>query len=99
LDAAALITIIGGQQYVFPKLPGHKPDLDKAMFSAKQAKKAMKLISDLNPDSGTYGNEADYNLKNWQRALWGSNYEKLLQIKHHYDPENLFNCHHCIGSE
>ncbi|HAU2350335.1 TPA: hypothetical protein JBK95_14145, partial [Legionella pneumophila] len=23
----------------------------------------------------------------------------LLQIKHHYDPENLFNCHHCVGSE
>ncbi|HAT8591443.1 TPA: FAD-binding oxidoreductase [Legionella pneumophila] len=99
LDAAALITIIGGQHYVFPKLPGHKPDLDKARFSAKQAKKAMKLISALNPDSGTYGNEADYNLKNWQRALWGSNYEKLLQIKHHYDPKNLFNCHHCVGSE
>lgn len=66
------------------------------LIPAKQAKKTIKLISDLNPNSGTYGNEADYN---WQNSLWGSNYERLLQIKHDYDPENLFNCHHCVGSK
>ncbi|KTD50787.1 FAD-dependent oxidoreductase [Legionella quateirensis] len=98
LDAAALITIAGGQQYTYPDISGHKPNLAQARESALKAKQAMELIHRLSPDAGTYGNEADYFLNDWQKALWGSNYEQLLQIKRHYDPNNLFNCHHCIGS-
>lgn len=99
LNAAALVTISGGQQYAYPNITGHKPNLIEAQTSAYKAKKAMELIYQLSPDAGTYANEADYFLDNWRVALWGSNYDKLLAIKHKYDPEHLFNCHHCVGSE
>lgn len=59
----------------------------------------MQYIYDLSPDAGTYGNEADYFLNHWQNALWGEQYLRLLKIKKHYDPDNLFTCHHCVGSE
>ncbi len=99
LDAAALIIISGGQQDTYAHIGGHKPDLIKAKKAIRQANKAMDLLHTLSPNSGTYPNEADYFIKNWQYALWGSNYPKLLQIKHKYDPHNVFTCHHCVGSE
>lgn len=99
LDAVALVTISGGQQYTYPGIEGHEPNYKKASESALKANQAMDLIRKFTLDSGTYGNESDYFLKNWQIALWGSNYGKLLEIKHKYDPDNLFSCHHCVGSE
>jgi hypothetical protein len=98
LDAVGLITIAGGQQYKYADIVGYKPDLPKARKSALQAKQAMKLIHDLSPDAGTYGNEADYSLEHWEQELWGSHYAKLLEINQKYDPDNIFNCHHCVGS-
>eukprot|EP01135_Chromosphaera_perkinsii_P009968 Nk52_evm3s1992 gene=Nk52_evmTU3s1992 len=35
----------------------------------------------------------------WQTRFWGGNYDRLLKIKSHYDPDNLFWCRHCVGSE
>ncbi|MCW8408957.1 FAD-binding protein [Legionella sp. PATHC035] len=99
LDAAALVIISGGQQNSYANIAGHKPDLVKAKKEIHQANKAMELLHGLSPNSGTYPNEADYFIKNWPSALWGSNYPKLLQIKHKYDPHNVFSCHHCVGSE
>ncbi|QMT61781.1 FAD-binding protein [Legionella sp. PC997] len=99
LNAAALVIIAGGQQNTYANVAGHEPDLNKANAAIKQAHKAMKRLQTLSPNLSTYPNEADYFIKNWQSALWGSNYPKLLQIKHKYDPQNLFTCHHCVGSE
>jgi FAD/FMN-containing dehydrogenase len=99
LNAAALVIIAGGQQYAYPKIVGHELDQVKAKISAKKARQAMKLIHHLAPDAGTYGNEADYFLSDWQHALWGTNYSHLLKIKKRYDPDNLLTCHHCVGSE
>ncbi|RMJ12262.1 hypothetical protein CDV36_008058, partial [Fusarium kuroshium] len=53
----------------------------------------------LAPDSGTYFNEADALEPDWQRAFWGPNYEKLLDIKHKCDPNGVFWCEKCVGSE
>jgi len=61
--------------------------------------KAMQLIVAMSPRAGTYVNESDYFLDNWQAAYWGENYGKLLEIKNQYDPQGLFYCHHCVGSE
>jgi hypothetical protein len=99
LDAVALVTISGGQQYAYPNVTGHKPDLTAAKVAADKAKYAMQIINSLSINAGTYGNEADYFLPEWQNTLWGRNYNKLLEIKHKYDPESLFTCHHCVGSE
>lgn len=39
-------------------------------------------------------------MKDWKARYWGmSNYDKLLYIKKKYDPEGIFYCYHCIGSE
>jgi len=32
------------------------------------------------------------------RANYGSNYERLVQIKHHYDPDNVFHVNQNIGA-
>ncbi|KAJ4290599.1 hypothetical protein N0V90_010817 [Kalmusia sp. IMI 367209] len=51
----------------------------------------------LTPGGGCYMNEGDWTEENWQRTFFGSNYEKLLQVKSKYDPTGLFNCWKCVG--
>ena len=35
----------------------------------------------------------------WKVVFWGEHYVKLLKIKIKYDPDNLFSCYHCVGSD
>jgi ribonuclease T2 len=35
----------------------------------------------------------------WKQRHWGTNYPRLLSIKQHYDPEGVFWCHNCVGSD
>jgi FAD/FMN-containing dehydrogenase len=60
---------------------------------------AMKILRDATPGAGSYVNETDYFEPDWQQSFWGVNYPRLLAIKRKYDPERLFRCHHCVGSE
>ncbi|KAI9749090.1 MAG: hypothetical protein M4579_007006 [Chaenotheca gracillima] len=53
----------------------------------------------LAPDSGAYVNEGDPNEPNWKQTFWGDNYDKLLQIKQQYDPEEVFWCFPCVGGD
>lgn len=46
-----------------------------------------------------YLNEADAHLENPQEWFWGSNYGRLLEIKHRWDPEGLFIVPLGVGSE
>lgn len=39
------------------------------------------------------------NEPNWQQTYWGSNYPRLLAIKHAFDPTDVFWCAVCVGSE
>jgi FAD/FMN-containing dehydrogenase len=59
----------------------------------------MQAIRSVTPNSGSYHNEADYFEPDWQRSFWGTNYERLLEVKHRYDPTNFFRVHHGVGSE
>lgn len=97
--AAALVMLSGVQQYVFPDVKGMSPNHEKAQAEAKVAQKAADYIYNITAGAGTYVNEADYFEPDWQQSFWGENYARLLAIKKRVDPEGLFNCHHCVGSE
>ena len=61
---------------------------------------ALHELQENTPGAGSYFNEADYFELNWQDNFWGmENYERLLLIKQKWDPQELFYCHNCIGSE
>jgi FAD/FMN-containing dehydrogenase len=91
-DAAALVTL-GADD------PGYATDRARATADRAKVDAAMAFIRDATPGSGSYVNETDYFEPDWQRAFWGTNYDKLLAIKRKYDPDHLFTCHHCVGSE
>jgi len=43
--------------------------------------------------------ESNYFEKDWQQSYWGTNYQRLADIKRKYDPDGLFFVHNGIGSE
>lgn len=98
-DAAALVIIGAGSNQVYPGVKGKEPDMEKAKTEAEHAKQAISYFVNAAPHAGTYVNEADYFMPDWQQAFWGENYAKLLEIKNKVDPDGLFYCHHCVGSE
>ena len=98
LRSAALVIIASGGGG-HPSVRGHEPDQKEGGTQRARVAAAMKLIRDATPGSGSYVNETDYFEPDWKRAFWGSNYEKLLAIKHKVDPTGLFTCHHCVGSD
>ncbi|XP_055340389.1 uncharacterized protein LOC129589601 [Paramacrobiotus metropolitanus] len=51
------------------------------------------------PDSGVYHNEIGLGEPYWQKASWGTNYERLLSVKRQMDPNEVFLCEKCVGSE
>lgn len=57
------------------------------------------LLRKAAPDSGTYMNEADWDEVNWQQSFYGNKYNRLLRIKHKYDPSGLFYAVTAVGSD
>lgn len=49
--------------------------------------------------NGTYFNEPSAYLPDWKTAYWGGHYDRLFAIKKVWDPENVFTCLHCVGSD
>jgi len=58
----------------------------------------MPKIEAITPGSGSYMNEADFRQEEWEDVFFGSNFEKLEEIKRKYDPENMFYILKGIGS-
>jgi FAD/FMN-containing dehydrogenase len=98
-DAAALALSTSWEQYAFPGVPGHEPDPTLARRGQQAVTEVMNIIRAVAPEAGSYVNETDYHQPGWQHAFWGGNYPRLLEIKHKYDPGNLFRVHHGVGSE
>jgi hypothetical protein len=74
---------------------------DLTEYQAKRAKALQftKALKELDPELGTYLNEADTQTPNLQQAFWGSNYPKLLSFKRLIDPNGVFFCQTCVGAE
>lgn len=43
--------------------------------------------------------ESDPSNPDWQHDYYGSNYDRLLSIKHEWDPTGVFWCKPCVGHE
>ncbi|KAG8724815.1 hypothetical protein FRC09_013776 [Ceratobasidium sp. 395] len=50
-------------------------------------------------DQAAYFNEADPQEPVWKKAFFGAHYNRLLRIKRDVDPEGLFTCNRCVGSD
>lgn len=61
--------------------------------------KKLKAMKVLTPGMGTYLNEADRYDPEWKEDWFGSRYDWLKSVKQKYDPEEVFWCWHCVGSE
>ena len=54
-------------------------------------------LKELSPGGGAYFNEAHYGEPDWQETFFGTNYNRLLEIKNQYDPTHMFDCWKCVG--
>lgn len=58
------------------------------------------LIEAATPGSGVYLNEIDpWYTGDWKEAMYGVNYDRLLEIKHQNDPDHLFYGHFAVGGD
>lgn len=57
------------------------------------------LYHDLSPSTGTYMNEADWGSDYWQEDFYGAHWERLNQVKEQVDPDGVFYCITCVGSQ
>ncbi|KAH6612113.1 FAD binding domain-containing protein [Boeremia exigua] len=58
-----------------------------------------KALKELAPHTGGYVNEGDRLDGEWQRTFHGKGYAGHLKTKRRVDPEGLFYCAVCVGSE
>jgi FAD/FMN-containing dehydrogenase len=97
LDAFALAIIAGKSQPA--GRPDPRPDVAAARQDALAINRAMRVLSGVVTQPGSYVSESDFFEGAWQHAFWGSNYFRLAGVKRRYDPEGLFFVHHGVGSE
>jgi FAD/FMN-containing dehydrogenase len=96
LSAFALAIIANGGS---PPQPGLPFDADAAHADARAVDTAAAELRRVVPNAGSYVSESSYFNSSWQRAFWGSNYERLLAVKATVDPDGLFFVRHGVGSE
>jgi FAD/FMN-containing dehydrogenase len=99
LSAFALVIAADGEGPAYPGIRGHEPDVGTGRKARTIIGRSMDRLRALAPEPGAYVSESNYFQKDWQRAYWGGNYERLAAIKQKYDPDGLFIVHNGVGSE
>lgn len=97
-EAAGLVICSDRQDDCYPGVPGYEYNLEHGIQRAHQVQGAMAELRKILPNSGTYGNEANYFLQQPGRSQWGSHLTRLQAIKQRVDPQNLFRVHNGIGN-
>lgn len=74
------------------------PAMRKSIFQMETFDERLiqKLRNEF-PNSGAGFNHAAKNEPDWVNQFWGSNRDRLELLKKKYDPDNRFNCWHCVG--
>jgi hypothetical protein len=93
---------LGGKMMdVAPDATAVNPAMRNALYSIITVGLANDIVREFLPNNitGACFNHHDPAEPDWRNALWGSNYERLLELKNIYDPDRRFNCWHCVGYE
>lgn len=69
----------------------------KSLVTEELRNSSVPALKALGPNSGAYINEADPSNTDWKHDYFGSNYDRLLSIKHKYDESGVFWCKPCVG--
>lgn len=72
---------------------------DNAAVFADLRERVTPAYRELSPSTGTYMNEADWGDNGYQTDFYGIHFEALNEAKATYDPEGVFYCPTCIGSD
>jgi FAD/FMN-containing dehydrogenase len=99
LSAFALAIVAEGQGPAYPGIPNHEPDVLRGRRTADSVRRCMSELRAIAPNGGAYVSESNFFETEWQRSYWGSNRDRLAEIKKKYDPTGLFFVHNGIGSE
>jgi hypothetical protein len=86
---------------VRPAAEKHWAGADSAKLARSRADflRFGQSLRRLAPHMGTYSNEADLHTPESDWAFFGSNYQRLLDIKNAVDPHGVFWCYGCVGDE
>jgi FAD/FMN-containing dehydrogenase len=80
-------------------------DLSQQSLTAEQNATLQRTLNGIdeiiypNGNPVAYYNEDWVGEPNWQTTWFGTNYDRLLDIKKRVDPTGVFTCNHCVGSE
>lgn len=72
---------------------------EAAVRQDDMVRRVLPAMEAATPGSAVYLNEGNWAQPDWQRAFYGANYERLLQIKNKYDPQGLLYALTAVGSE
>ena len=99
LTAFALVIAADGQGPAYPGIAGHAPSITDGRVARKRINQCITPLRALVTNPGSYVSESNYFEPRWQQSYWGSNYARLAEIKHKYDPQGLFIVHNGVGAE
>ncbi|KAI4858739.1 FAD-binding domain-containing protein [Hypoxylon rubiginosum] len=59
----------------------------------------LPKLQAITPNGGVYLNEADFQAPDFKETFYGDHYQRLLQIKDKYDPDDIFYAQTAVGSD
>jgi len=86
------------QRYTAP-LRKLAPDMGAYMNEVSARRARVSPTADGPSREILTGAQADPHEPDWQHQFWGSNYNRLVDIKRRVDPDDVLWCNPCVGNE